>query len=390
MSQHLRNFVRKMYVYKFFDDLVFIYPFYVLMMQDGGLTPLQVSAALLIWSATSFLLEIPSGVIADKYPRKYVLILAQLVRILGYAIWLLFPSFLGFVSGFVLWGVKSAFTSGTYDALVYDELKEMRAEKEYTKYIGKINGIAYLGLLVSALGASVAIHWGYSFVLVISLLSLTVSALAISTVPRAKAVETTHEKEYLKLLKEGLTFALRSPLLLGLIIFISLVQGLGGALDEYWSVFASASGVQQNMVAVFIAVYGGVQFVASNIAYRFAGLSNRILYLMVVIQGTLLLAASLIFKPFAVLFLLIFTFIFKVVDTVYQGRLQDKLPSHIRATTSSVKGFFVEIAVMAVYIGFGALAQSYDYQMTFGIFGAIIAIVGIIYLVKPEKELRLK
>lgn len=380
MIHCLRSFIRKMYVYKFFDDLVFIYPFYVLMMQDNGLTPMQVSVALLIWSATSFLLEIPSGVVADKYSRKHVLVFAQLVRILGYALWLLFPSFLGFVLGFILWGAKSAFTSGTYDALVYDELKEMQAEKEFTKYIGKINGISYLGLLASALGASVAIHWGYSFVLIISLLSLFISALAISSVPKAKAVETTHEKEYFKLLKEGLTFALRSPFLLGLIVFISLVQGLGGALDEYWPVFASSTGLQQSFIAIFIAVYGGVQFIASNIAYRFTGFSNRTLYFMVILQGALLLVASLIFKPLAVLFLLVFTFIFKTVDTVFQGKLQDKLPSHIRATISSVNGFFVEVSAMVVYIGFGALAEGYGNQISFAVFGAIIVAVGVIYL----------
>lgn len=369
-----------MYVYKFFDDFVFIYPFYVLMMQDNGLAPLQISVALLIWSATSFLLEIPSGVVADKYSRKHVLVFAQLVRILGYAVWLLFPSFFGFVLGFILWGIKSAFTSGTYDALVYDELKEMQAEKEYTKYIGKINGVSYLGLLVSALGASIAIHWGYSFVLIISLLSLFISALAISSVPKARAVETTHEKEYFKLLKEGLTFALRSPFLLSLIVFISLVQGLGGALDEYWPVFASSTGLQQSFVAIFIAVYGGTQFIASNIAYRFTGFSDRTLSFLVILQGALLLVASLIFKPLAVLCLLVFTFIFKTVDTVLQGKLQDKLPSHIRATISSVNGFFVEVSAVVVYIGFGALAEGYGNQITFAVFGVIIVAVGVIYL----------
>ena len=90
------------------------------MFGDFGQTPLQIGILLGTWSSTALLLEIPSGVLADKYNRRTILFLAQVIRGIGYLVWMLYPTFLGFLIGFILWGTKSAFTSGTFQALVFD------------------------------------------------------------------------------------------------------------------------------------------------------------------------------------------------------------------------------------------------------------------------------
>lgn len=119
----MRSFITKIYLYSFFADLIFIYPVYSVMFVDKGLSPLQISILLMVWAGTSFVLEVPSGVIADKYSRKNILVFSQLVRIIGYMFWVLMPNFLGFLVGFILWGIKSAFTSGTLESFIFDELK---------------------------------------------------------------------------------------------------------------------------------------------------------------------------------------------------------------------------------------------------------------------------
>ena len=76
-----------------------------------------------IWAATAIVLEVPSGVLADKYSRRLILFVGQLFSVAGFVCWGLFPHFWGFLLGFVLWGTKSALSSGTFEALICDELK---------------------------------------------------------------------------------------------------------------------------------------------------------------------------------------------------------------------------------------------------------------------------
>jgi MFS family permease len=380
----MKTFLAKIYSYCFFDDLVFIYPLYAVMFVDYGLTGLQISIILMVWSGTAFLLEVPSGVIADKYSRKTILFLAQVARIIGYAIWLFFPNFWGFLIGFVLWGIKSAFTSGTFEALLYDELKQNGAEVQYTKILGRQKAIKFVALTLAGLGATIGIALGYKLIIAISLISLAISAFSILSLPSAKKLESTHEKDYFKLLKEGLHTAIRTPIILEIIIFVSLAQALFGALDEYWSIFANDVGLPKAGLGIFFIVYGAVQAFASWYAYKFENQSRKFFYSLFLLNGIILFTAAHFYALPSLALLILLSFIFKLIDTAVQGKLQHKIPTSTRATVSSVNGFFVELAVILFNIGFGLVARTNHYQLAFLASSIVISAIGIIYLVLPK------
>src|SRR5665213_3417963 len=133
----MTRFLTRLYAFKFFDAFILIVPLYAVMFVDAGLTPVQISLVLIAWSTTAFVLQIPSGVIADRWSRRHILALAQLARAAGFVTWLLYPHFWGFLAGLVLWGIKSTFTTGTFEALLYDELKAQGSAHDYTRIYGR-------------------------------------------------------------------------------------------------------------------------------------------------------------------------------------------------------------------------------------------------------------
>jgi hypothetical protein len=46
-------FLSKIYSYKFFDDLVLIYPLYAVMFADHGLSAMQIGVLLAVWTLSS-------------------------------------------------------------------------------------------------------------------------------------------------------------------------------------------------------------------------------------------------------------------------------------------------------------------------------------------------
>ncbi len=90
--------------------------------------------------------------------------------------WLLMPNFTGFLIGFLLWGINSAFTSGTQEALVYDELKKCNKSADYTQVNGKITSIYLIGLILGSFAASFLASFGYNLILVLSIVSVLISA----------------------------------------------------------------------------------------------------------------------------------------------------------------------------------------------------------------------
>ncbi|MCA9386230.1 MFS transporter, partial [Candidatus Dojkabacteria bacterium] len=88
----MNTFLTKVTAYTFFSELILIYPVYALLFTESGISPSQIALLLIIWSATSFLLEVPTGFIADHFSRKNILLVSVVFKLIGYLIWLLFPT----------------------------------------------------------------------------------------------------------------------------------------------------------------------------------------------------------------------------------------------------------------------------------------------------------
>ena len=182
--------------YRFLDSLTLIYPFYTVMFAEAGLTPIQIGVVLAAWSMTAIVLEIPTGALADRVSRRWLLLIAQLIRGVGFLLWFLFPGFWGFLIGLVLWGVKTALVSGTFEALLFDELKAEGREHVYARAIGRAQTGRFLGVMVSALGAAALAGVGYQALTLITAatsvatrrrLSMRRSACAV-TMPATRAI----------------------------------------------------------------------------------------------------------------------------------------------------------------------------------------------------------
>jgi MFS family permease len=370
------RFLACVYAFKFADAFILIYPLYAVMFVEAGMTAGEVGAALAVWSVTAFVIQMPAGVWADRWSRRAILSLAQVSRLVGFALWLAWPHFWGFLAGFVLWGIKSGRTGGCFAALVYDELKAAGREADYTRIAGRAEAIQFVGVLAASLAAAPLAVFGYPALLAGSLAACAVAAALPFAFPKAPHRAATGDLDYLAHLKLGLSQVARTPVLLGLVAFIAVAMALG-ALDEFWSIFASRAGLDHSAVALFIAAISAGQAAASFLAHRMRRLASGWFYALFALNGALLALAAAIFRPAAVLLLVAFSAGGKVIDIVFEGRLQAAMPSQTRATIGSVKGFVVEVAVTFLYLGFGPLAQATSYRTAFLATGALIGALGL-------------
>ncbi len=372
----MRRFLASIYAFRFFDALIPIYPLYAVMFVDHGLSAGEVGAALAVWSVTAFCVQIPAGVWADRWSRRGILAVAQLVRLAGFAVWLGWPHFWGFVAGFVLWGVKSGLTGGCFEALVYDELKAAGRERDYTRIAGRAEAVQFAGLLAASVLAAPLAPMGYGVLLVASLTACALAAAAALAFPKAPRSASAGDLDYLAHLHLGLAQAPRAPGVPGLVLFITATLALGGALDEFWSIFASRAGLPHGAVALFIGAMSGGQAIASALAHRARRLPTWVFHALFALNGALLAVAAAVFRPESVLLLIAFSGGFKAINVVFEARLQEAAPSETRATIGSVKSFVAEVGMTLLYLSFGPLAQAAGYRVAFLATGGLIGAIG--------------
>lgn len=378
-NKALRRFIWQICAFGFCSECVFIYSWYAVMFADHGLGAPQISILFAVWSVTAFVLEIPSGGVADKYSRRHILAYAQMAKVLGYICWVVWPSFWGFLAGFVCWGIKGAFFSGTFEALVYDELKSLGAEQHYAKLTGRIGMCANAGILSAAAVSSLLIRWGYATVALASVVPLVVSSVIVLTMRPARIVESTGEAQYLHLLREGVSEAIRNRPVLRLILFLSTGVVFLGVLDEYWPIFYTTAGMPKPMLGIIFAVLTAFQSAGEALAYRFLRVPDRVFYIIYAVCGIILLTASHFMRPWSVACLLAFCFALELIRVAMESRLQHQIRGHARATVTSVNGFLGNVTGVGLYMAFGTAAHKLGYRGGFTSFGAAMVLIGIAY-----------
>jgi len=221
---------------------------------------------------------------------------------------------------------------------------------------------------------------GYSLELYASLAACAVATLAALSLPPADPARPAGDPGYLTHLRQGLSLSLREPVVLSILTFSAIVLALGGALEEFWPIFGIKVGLSRPLIALFVGSQNGVEMLASLLAHRVSRLATRWIYSLFTLGGALLAIAAGIFSPPAMILLALYSGLLKMIDVVFEGRLQQAIPSDRRATIGSVKGFAGEVGVTGLYLAFGPLAQAASYQVAFGACGVTGVLIGLIYL----------
>lgn len=130
-------------------SLVFTYSS-VYLVTVAGLDPLQLVLVGTALEVSVFLFEIPTGVVADTFSRRWSVIIGVFLIGLGFIVLGLLPYFLPVLLAQVIWGLGFTFTSGALQAWISDEIGEENAAPAFMRgmQVGSLG--AFTGTLLAA------------------------------------------------------------------------------------------------------------------------------------------------------------------------------------------------------------------------------------------------
>jgi len=167
-ENEIRKFTWKYYALSFFERASFLAPYLTIMFSDYGLNAKKLSFVFVIALLTQMIFEIPSGTLADRFGRKNTLLLGSFSYIVALTVLFFGKNFITFVIACMFYGLAMSLKSGTFMALVYDNMKDLDIVKNFAKLKGRATGFGLVGISLSALGASFLIKFGYNYLIIAS------------------------------------------------------------------------------------------------------------------------------------------------------------------------------------------------------------------------------
>lgn len=158
----MRSNIPKLYITNFLTGIVFWYGIEKLFMRSIGISALGIAVNAIVYVLVSTIFNIPTGILADKWNRKYTLMIG--IVALGLSSFAMGHShgLSTYLFATAIWGFYVVCTSGTYQAMTYDSLAELGREGEYVKQQGRFYGMFLIGVsLSSVIGGYIASRYGY-------------------------------------------------------------------------------------------------------------------------------------------------------------------------------------------------------------------------------------
>ncbi|HEY57003.1 MAG TPA: MFS transporter [Anaerolineae bacterium] len=148
-------------LYGFLKNLRFFEPFLILIFREAGLSFTLIGTLYAIRDTTTYLLEVPTGVLADAFGRRKAMLMAFGAYLVSFAVFYWGRGFGWFALAMILFAVGEAFRSGTHKALILEYLKLNRMEHLKVSYYGRTRSASQFGSAINALiAAALAFYTG--------------------------------------------------------------------------------------------------------------------------------------------------------------------------------------------------------------------------------------
>ncbi len=231
--------IRKLFFAELLAQSVAIYTVSTIMFGDrGGLSSSQIGIVLGAFSITTLLFEIPTGVLADRFSRKWTMVVARVILSAGMLTWLLVPNFKGYIAGIICMGVAESMMSGALQAYLYESLGE--DTHKFNRYNSRVWAVMMTGWMIGS-GIAALVGLRYGFLLAVSAFLPLLSACITATLPK-EPHNTVKDAKVHTLITGAAKYIVSTRKLLYAFFAIISLKILVDVLIEYIPLYYKAAG----------------------------------------------------------------------------------------------------------------------------------------------------
>lgn len=364
-------------------------PIEKLFLTEIGFTAVSIGVMAAAYSAVVPLLEVPSGVMADRWSRTGLLMAAVGALFAGTAICGMSDGVATYIGGATLLGVYFALGSGTVESIVYDTVIEETGRSElFEGWLGKVRAVESLALVLSALAGGVLAAESsprFTYAATLPLVAASVVALAWFREPRLhKESEPIAVRAHVALALSTIT---RNPVVAQVALISALVTMLASATFEFGPLWLVAMHAPMSWYGPYSAgVFGMVAvggFAASRLPMRRP--------VTVISIAVVTLASALALALTSALAILVAAQVclaaaLVLAEVRVNQVLHDAVPSHLRTGVASGVSTMSWILFVPLAIGFGWLAHHHGIHAGGWVLSAIALILSallVLLAVRP-------
>lgn len=243
--------------------------FLTLIFLNKGMNYSQIATIQAFYSLGVVAFEYPSGILADKYPKKYLYFFSSLLLMTCYLLVLNTNKYALLILAWLIYGISTAMETGTIDADIIIWIKEKNCNEDVSSNISKFVGLTgQISSLSAIIGSCIGfllykiidlnIYWVMFGLVLINGLLVALFFKLPNTVSKAQT------RNIMQIVKDSLKEVKENKILKYILLIFALLQMFLQIHYQLWQSLFIEYGINPNW---FIVIYLVFQFI-TVVAYK--------------------------------------------------------------------------------------------------------------------------
>lgn len=381
-----------LYLYEFISTFILFYAVDTLFYLERGITSSKYLFFVVISYIVQLLFEIPSGVLADKYSKKKILIISQILFIISTIIFIIAQNYIVFIIATIVAGLQKCFGTGIVNSFLYESLEN---KNKFNKCLFIKNTIYYTAyMLAMPIGGFIAeklsIVTTYYITLIPAIIGLIVLFfLNENETNNVKNNDNTTGK--LEILKNGLKEINKNSFIKTIIFTNAILLAVIKLVEESHPDYSIQIGITEFQIGIytsFILVFCIIgSYLGSKITKKY---HNIAIYLNPILTGICILLLGLLNNRIGILFLLVMYIFEESFDNIMLSKVHNSISSKSRVTVESLMSILQCICGIIIGSSISILLNYINVNISYVILGLLTIIYSsLVILFKFINKLKL-
>ncbi|MGT2769440.1 MFS transporter [Streptococcus intermedius] len=351
--------------------------FWILFLNQNGMSLLQIGLLESIFHTTGIIFEIPSGMLADRFSYKANLYISRLTSILSSILMLTGQgNFWIYAIAMIVNALSYNFDSGTSSALLYDSAVEADLKDCYLKISSLMSGVSEAAISLGTVLAGLFVH-GYLYVtyyimIAVSILVLILIWLIKEPDMKRQTDEVVTIKKIILIVKKEIK---SNP---SLFMWMMTFQFVGTMMCMFYFYYQKQLPDLVGWQISTVMLIGSVlNILAVSIASKIGEMwhSFRLFPIVVSLTGVAYVLSALGTSFMYILIYLTTNALYAMYQPIFYNDLQQYLPSSARATMLSVASMMFSLSMIIIFPIIGWLIDSFGFDQTFIGLGLVLILL---------------
>lgn len=374
-----------LYIYEFISTMILFYIVDTLFYLERGISSSAYMFFVVVMYITRLIFEIPSGILADKYGKKKILLISQIMFIISTIIFIFAYNYTVFIIAIIIASLQKCFSTGIVNSFLYESLKE---KEKFNKVLFIKNTMYCISYMIAMLlGGYLGEKYGLIIDYYVTLIPLILGLIIICFIKDTINNKESNTKRKIDILRNGITEIKNNKFIKNIIFINATMLVIIKLVEESHPEYSIRIGLTESQIGIYTALILVFCIIGEYFGTKLNGEKKYVFIILnPIFVGISILLLGYLNSKTGIIFLLTLYIFSESFNNIIFTEIHNNISSKSRVTIESIISLLESIIgiilgiINSICLSFVSVYQSY----------IILGIILICYSIKNSIKIKYK